>query len=72
MTIKKCEGYDGLYKDDKTGVITNRSYDGREKYRQMKQQANLNISAQSEISQLKSDIDELKSLVQQLIRSNGT
>ena len=72
MTIKKCEGFDGLYKDDSTGVISNRSTDSRLKYRQMKQQAQLNISAQTEISQLKSDIDDLKSLVQQLIRSNGT
>ena len=72
MTLKKCDGYDGLYKDDSTGVISNRSSDSRAKYRQMKQQAQLNISAQSEISQLKSDIDELKSLVQQLIKNNGT
>ena len=67
MTTKKCEGFDGLYKDDATGVISNRSADSRTKYRQMKQQAELNISAQTEISQLKSDIDELKSLVQQLL-----
>ena len=57
-----------MYKDDSTGVITNRSDGDRAKYRQMKYQAELNISAQSEISQLKSDIEELKSLVQQLIQ----
>jgi len=69
---KKCDGYDGLYRDDESGVISNRSSDDRSKYRQMKQQASLNINAQTEISQLKSDIDELKSLVHQLIQKNGT
>ena len=68
MTIKRCEGFDGMYKDDSTGVITNRAEAERGKYRQMKQQAQLNISAQSEISQLKSDIEDLKSLVQQLLQ----
>jgi hypothetical protein len=69
---KKCDGYDGLYRDDESGVISNRSSDDRSKYRQMKQQASLNMNAQTEISQLKSDIDELKSLVHQLIQKNGT
>ena len=69
---KKCDGYDGLYRDDESGVISNRSNDDRTKYRQMKQQAALNINAQTEISQLRSDIDELKSLVTQLIQKNGT
>ena len=68
MTIKRCDGYDGLYKDDSSGVILNRQVDNRTKYRQMKNQAELNISAQAEISELKSDIEELKSLVQQLIQ----
>ena len=68
MTIKRCEGFDGLFKDDSSGVILNRGQNNRAKYRQMKQQAQLNISAQSEISQLKSDIDELKSLVHQLLQ----
>ena len=72
MTIKRCEGYDGLYKDDDSGVIYNRSETERSKYRQMKQQAALNISAQTEIAELKSDLDELKTLIYKLTQNNGT
>ena len=72
MTKKKCEGYDGLYRDDESGVIVNNSNSERSKYRQMKSQASLNISAQTEIAELKSDIDELKLLIQQLIKNNGS
>ena len=72
MTKQRCDGYDSLYRDDESGVISNRSDNDRTRYRQMKQQASLNINAQTEISQLKSDIDELKSLVHQLIQKNGT
>ena len=72
MTIKKCDGYDGLYKDDQTGVISNRSTSERTKYQQMKRQASLNISAQNEIAELKSDIDELKALLYKLTQNNGS
>ncbi len=68
MTLKKCEGFDGLYKGDASGVIHNKSDNERTKYQQMKRQAALNISSQTEIAELKSDIDELKSLVQQLLK----
>ena len=44
MTSKKCDGYDALYKDESSGIINNRAQDERSKYRQMKQQAKLNIN----------------------------
>ena len=68
MTTKKCDRYDALFKDESSGIINNRADDERSKYRQMKHQAKLNINAQTEISQLKSDIDELKALIHQLIQ----
>ena len=72
MTLKKCEGFDGLYKDDASGVIHNKSDNERTKYQQMKRQATLNISAQTEIAELKSDIDELKTLLYKLTQNNGS
>jgi hypothetical protein len=70
--MNKIEGHEGLYKDPKSDVIVNRAHQDRAKYLQMKRQAHLNISSQNEISELKQEIDELKTLVNQLIQSNGS
>jgi hypothetical protein len=70
--MNKINGHEGLYKDPLTDVIINRAQQDRSKYIQMKRQAQLNISSQNEISELKQEIDELKTLVNQLIQSNGS
>lgn len=60
-------GYNNLYKDPQTGVIVNRETVDRERYRIAKQQAIMNIDAQYQISVLKQELSDLKSLLQQLI-----
>ena len=70
--MNKVEGHEGLYKDPLSDVIVNRAHMDRQKYLQMKRQAHLNISSQNEISELKHEVEELKTLIKQLIQSNGT
>ena len=65
---KRVEGYDYLYKDSKTGVIVNRSNIDRERYRISKQQALESKASQQEISRLSKEIDEIKSLLHQLLK----
>ena len=70
--MNKVKGHEGLYKDPMSDVIINRAQQDRQKYIQMKRQAHLNISSQNEISELKQEVEELKTLIKQLIQSNGT
>jgi uncharacterized protein YlxW (UPF0749 family) len=72
MTQQRCEGYEGFYKDDKSEVITQRNPTDRERYRLMKRTHALNSEAQHQVAELKSEINELKSLVKQLLENNGT
>ncbi|AEC52958.1 hypothetical cyanophage protein [Synechococcus phage S-CRM01] len=60
-------GYNNLYKDSQTGVIVNRESVERERYRIARQQARMNIDSRHQIAVLKQEIDEIKSLLQQLI-----
>lgn len=60
-------GYSNLYKDTESGVIINRESTDRERYRIAKQQALLNMSSQYEIQSLRQEIDEIKSLLTQLL-----
>ena len=64
----RVEGYDHLYKDPQTGVIVNRSNIDRERYRISKQQALNSMASQQEISRLSKEMDEIKSLLQQLLK----
>ena len=61
------DGFPGLFKDSETGVISNRSDDSRSKYRIAKQQALQNQQNSEEIHSLRSEIDEIKSLLHQLL-----
>ena len=60
-------GHPDLYKDTDTGVIVNRSNTDRERYRIAKQQARSSSSTQNELAELRGEIDEIKSLLHQLI-----
>ena len=61
------DGHPGLFKDKNTNVIVNRADSDRERYRVAKQQARNALSTQYEISSLRREIDEIKSLLKQLI-----
>ena len=61
------DGHPNLYKDSDSGVIVNRANNDRDRYRIAKQQARASMSNQSEIADLRSEIDEIKSLLHQLI-----
>ena len=64
----KVVGYDGLYKDDDSGVIINREETERNRYRMAKRQAMMNLESQEEISNLKHEISEIKDLLKQLLK----
>ena len=64
----KVAGYDGLYKDDDSGVIINREETERNRYRMAKRQAMMNLESQEEISNLKQEISEIKDLLKQLLK----
>ena len=63
----RVEGHDHLYKDPETGVIVNRSFVERDRYRIAKQQALETKASQVEIARLSNEINEIKSLLHQLL-----
>ena len=54
--MKKVQGYTNLYKDDETGVITNRAGSERQRYRIAKENAYRSIQQGDEIELLKNDV----------------
>ncbi len=63
----KIEGHPNLIKDMETGVISNRESSDRTRYRMAKQQAHANKNSEVELKELRSEIDEIKSLLHQLL-----
>ena len=63
----KVEGHQNIYKDTETGVIVNRESSERARYRIAKQQALLKAQSQDDIKQLTDEVNELKSLIKQLL-----
>ena len=63
----KVEGHSNLYKDTDTGVIVNRESSERGRYRIAKQQATITSNTEHELAHLKSEINEIKSLLHQLL-----
>jgi hypothetical protein len=61
------EGHPNLFKDTDSGVIVNRSSSDRDKYRIAKEQSRKSMNTEHEISSLRDEIDEIKSLLKQLI-----
>lgn len=64
----RVEGHDHLYKDPETGVIVNRSSIDRDRYRIAKKQALESQASQHEIARLSNEINEIKSLLHQLLK----
>ena len=63
----KVDGHEGIYKDPDTGVIVSRASNDRNRYRIAKRQALANINSEHEINRLSKEIDEIKSLIKQLL-----
>ena len=61
------DGHPDLYKDTETGVIISRADTDRERYRIAKQQSRSSSNTQNELAELRGEIDEIKSLLHQLI-----
>ena len=68
----RVDGHPNLYKDKESGVIVNRETTDRARYRLAKQQAQMNVDSQEELSALRGEIDEIKSLLHQLINKDVT
>ena len=66
--MDKVDGYNGIYKDPDSGVIINRGSSDRDRYKLAKQQAIKNMESHDEIQSLKSELNEIKSLLKQLIK----
>jgi len=69
--MKLVHGHPNLRKGS-NGVILNVSNTERSQYRQAKQMALKQIESQSEIQDLQSEIKEVKELLHQLLKNNGT
>ena len=63
----QVEGHPNLYKDTETGVIVNRAVSDRERYRIAKQQSKNSVNTEQELSSLREEINEIKSLLKQLV-----
>ena len=61
------EGHPNLFKDTETGVISNRSDSERSRYQIARNQARMNQNNSIELETLRNDIDDIKSLLQQLL-----
>jgi hypothetical protein len=61
------EGHPNLYKDTETGVIVNRSSSERDRYKIAKKQSRKVQNTEYELSSLRDEINEIKSLLHQLI-----
>lgn len=64
---KQVDGFSHIYKDQETGVIVNRESSERSRYQIAKRTARLNHDNQEEISSLRREMDEIKSMLKQLL-----
>ena len=69
--MKQVHNHPNLRKGS-NGVIINVSDTERRAYRQAKQQALKQRESQDEIRELKSELNEVKELLQQLLKNNGS
>lgn len=68
----KVEGHSNLFKDKDSGVIINRESSDRARYRMAKQQAKRSLDTEYELSSLKREMDEIKSLLHQILNKQVT
>tara|TARA_Y100000361_G_C10969682_1_gene243287 strand:- start:116 stop:316 length:201 start_codon:yes stop_codon:yes gene_type:complete len=60
----RVEGHKHLYRDEKSGAIINYDVNAYSQYKKLKDKK---ISEEEEIKRLRSDIDELKSLLHEVL-----
>jgi hypothetical protein len=63
----RVEGHKNLYRDEKSGAIINYDSNGYSQYKKMK---SLRLSEKSEIQSLRAELDEIKSLLAELINKS--
>ena len=68
----KVEGHPNLVKDMGGHVLHNRDYSERNRYRAAKAAALDRIEDKAQIQMLREELDELKDLMRQLLKNNGT
>lgn len=61
------ENYPNLYRDEKTGAIINTDSSAYSNYIKLK---NAKLAEKDEIAKLKTDVEEIKTLLQQLVLNN--
>ena len=66
---QQVDGHPNLYKDSESGVIVNRAKSDRERYRIAKQQSRKTLDTEQELSSLREEINEIKSLLKQLVNN---
>ena len=64
----KVDGHQNLYKDINSGVINNRESSDRARYRMAKQHALRSLDTEYELSSLRREMDEIKSLLHQILK----
>jgi len=69
MMKNRVQGYSNVFKDVNTGVITNNNSSDRDRYRLAKEQAKKNMESQGEIQDLKEELNDIKTLLKQLINN---
>ena len=67
MTKQRVEGHQHLFKDEETGVITSCDVSERQRYRNAKFQAIDSLQTKNELSQLKSEMEEIKDILRALV-----
>ena len=68
----RVDGYQGLYKDLDTGMIQNHSNIERTAYRRAKKQALDHIEQKGEMQEIRQELAELKTLLREVLKNNGT
>ena len=63
----RVEGHKNLYRDEKSGAIINYDSNGYVQYKKMK---SLRLTEKSEIQSLRAELDEIKSLLAELINKS--
>ena len=63
----RVDGHKNLYRDEKSGAIINYDSNGYSQYKKMK---SLRLSEKSEIQSLRAELDEIKSLLAELINKS--
>ena len=68
----KVEGHVNIYKDTESGVIENKDNTERSRYRIARDHAKESLQSKFEIERLSNELTEIKSLLKQLVKNNGT